>query len=233
MKLCPNLAGSLRFYFGLARVLILVFGAFWFFTLTFGPSIQRKFADQPKLMVSVGEVSIQPRSGPVQLNSPTASPGSLVLTGLRGPFQADLLSSDTALISALRWTIFPSITVLIVFSWLLCSALRSVCANIERREVFSDTNLRLVRNVGVLLLVFSGASLLVQLFTGHVMDGYLAQHVTASGLENAAGSPLHFQLLPEARLPIEPGFVMGLVVLLLSQAFRQGLALKTENDLTV
>ena len=233
MKLCPNLAGSLRFYFGLARVLILVFGAFWFFTLTFGPSLQKRFSDQPKLMVSIGEVSVQPRSGPMQLSSATASPGSLVLTGLRGPFQADLLSNDSALVSALRWTIFPSITVLIVFSWLLCSALRSVCANIEQQEIFSDTNLRLVRNVGVLLIAFSGVSLLVQLFTSHVMDGYLAQHVSASGLETAAGSPLHFQLLPEARLPIEPGFVMGLVVLLLSQAFRQGLALKAENDLTV
>ena len=233
MKLFPNLAGSLRFYFGLARVLILVFGSFWITVLTFGPSLQRKFADQPKLMVSVGEVSVQPRSGPVQLSSATASPGSLVLTGLRGPFQADLLSNDTALVSALRWTIFPSITVLVVFSWLLCSALRSVCANIERRDIFSDTNLRLVRNVGVLLIVFSGVSILVQLFTGHVMDGYFAQHVTASGLENAAGSPLHFQLLPGARFPTEPGFVVGLLVLLLSQAFRQGLALKTENDLTV
>lgn len=233
MKLFPNLAGSLRFYFGLARVLILVFGAFWFLALTFGPLIQRNFADQPKLMVSVGEVSLQPRSGPVQLNSPTARPGSLVLTGLRGPFQADLMSNDMALVSALRWTILPAITVLIVFSWLLCSALRSVCANIERREIFSDTNLRLVRNVGVLLIVFSGVSLLVQFFSGHVMDGYFAQHVTANGLETIAGNPLHFQLELGARFPVEPGFVMGLLVLLLSQAFRQGLALKTENDLTV
>jgi hypothetical protein len=232
MKLYPNLAGSLRFYFGLARTLVLIFGVFWIGMLSFGPLLQKAFSDQPKLMVSMGDVSIRSKSGPINVQT-TAQPGSLTITGLHGPLQADLMSSDRRLASALRWTAFPAIIVVVVSSWLLCSALRAVCGNIAQGEVFTDPNLRLIRNIGVLLIVFSVAGFLVQLLASAIMDRYFAQHVSTSGLPPGLDGSLHFQLTLVSQFPVEPGLVAGLLVLLLSQAFRQGLALKAENDLTV
>jgi hypothetical protein len=69
------------------------------------------------------------------------------------------------------------------------------------------------------------------------MDGYLSRHVTLSGIKTALQFPgglgaLHYNLTG-GHFPTEGGFVTGLVVLLVAEAFRQGLALKTENDLTI
>jgi hypothetical protein len=232
MKVFPNLAGSLRFYFGLARILVVGFGVFWVFALTVGPLVMKNRSPDTKLMVAIGEVSLRPKSGAVTLEAANAQPGALLLTGLRGPFQADLLSNDPALVSALRWTVFPSVLVLVGFTWLLFSALRNVCANIERREIFTDTNLRLVRKVGIILIVYAVATFLVQLLAARVMGGYFMQHVTLNGLE-AVTSGLQFNLTTGGAFPAEAGIVTGLLVLLLGQAFSQGLDLKTENDLTV
>jgi len=232
MKSFPNLAGSLRFYFGIARILVLSLGIFWLFALTVGPAVMKSRPGDTKLMVALGEISLRPKTGTVTLEAASAQPGALVLTGLRGPFQADLLSSDPALVSALRWTLFPAVVVLVTFTWLLCSALRKVCANIERREIFTDTNLRLVRRVGIILIVYAVATFLVQLLAARVMGGYLTDHVTLNGLD-AVTSGLQFNLTTSGAFPAEAGIVTGLLVLVLGQAFRQGLALKTENDLTV
>ncbi|MEO6003992.1 MAG: DUF2975 domain-containing protein [Opitutus sp.] len=233
MKLFPKLARSLRFYFGLARTLILIAGAFWFLALTVGPVVLKSVAPESKLMVSIGEVSLRAKADPITIEVAEARPGSIVLTGLRGPFQADLLSNDPALISALRWTIFPSVSVLVAFTWLLCNALRTVCANIEQRQIFTDTNLRLIRKIGLILIIYAVVSFLVQLFAARVMGSYFMQHVTIKGLEAAKDGLLQFNLTTGGSFPIEAGVVTGLLVLLLGQAFRQGLALKTENDLTV
>lgn len=237
MKIFPNLAGSLRFYFGLARALVVLFAALWLVTLTFGPSIRKFLGAGPGLMVAVGEASLQTAPNAVGLSADRASPGSLLLGGLRGSLKFDLLTKDDALLSALRWTVFPTIAVLVAFSWLLFGSLRSLCANIEKREVFSENNLRLVRNIGWILIGYNLTGFAVQLLASHVMGGYLSQHVALTGLQTGLQFPgglgavrLSF---PGGQFPGGIGLVTGGVVLMLSQAFRQGLALKTENDLTV
>ena len=247
MKIFPNLAGGLRFYFGLARALALVFAAFWFLVLTFSPLLKQLFGDDPKLMVSVGEALLQTKANAksmitvgearlqteqnvVKLASDTAKPGSLAVASLRGSFQADLLSNDAALVAALRWTIYPCIAVFVAFTWMLFGSLRDVCANIDRGEAFSEQNLRVVKRVGLILIASSLAGFAVQLWASHAMGSYLTQHVVFSGIND--GGTVHFSL-PGGLFPFEGGLVTGFLVLLLTEAFRQGLNLKTENDLTV
>lgn len=237
MKLFTNLPGNLRALFGFLRLLVVLLGLFWFFSLTLNPWIQRRFTDDPKLIVSVGEVSLQTSPGPIQLDSNSARPGSLALTGLRGMLQMDLLSGDAALVSALRWTMFPAMAVFVAFSWLLFGALRSVCANIERGEVFSENNLRLLRNVGIIMIGYSVVAFVVQLWASHIMNGYLTEHVAATaaatGLEFARGMGALKFSLPTGQFPSPGGVVSGCLVLVICEAFRQGLVLKNENDLTV
>jgi hypothetical protein len=235
MKLTPNLAGSLRFYFSLARALCMVFAAFWLLTLVFAPWLQKQFVDQPKLMVTVGEVMLPADLTAVALNAPPAKPGSLALSSLRGTLQMDLISQDAALLSALRWTILPSVAVFIAFAWVVFGSLRHVCANIEQGQVFTDENLRLMRGIGLALLAYAAASLVVGLWTVHSMNGYLG-HVVVTGLpidpHLSLPGMLRF-LMPSGLLSVEASVVTGALVMVLAAAFRQGLHLKTENDLTV
>ena len=238
VKIFPNLAGGLRFYFGVARILAVVFAAFWILILTLGPSLQKLlFVDEPKLMVSVGDASLKTEPNAVGLKSDTARPGSLAVVNLRGAFQADLLSNDPALASALRWTVFPSIAVFTALCWLLFSSLRGVCANIERGEVFTESNLRLVRSTGLMLIAYSVIAFATQLWASHVMSGYLTQHVSLTGITTGSQFPgglgavrLSFST---GAISVEASLVAGCLVLMMCEAFRQGLALKSENDLTV
>ena len=236
MKLFPNLAASLRFYFGVARALTLFMGAVWFLVLVCAPLIRRN-VDDAKLMVSVGDISFETPPGSVKLTSSTAKPDSLKVARLRGALDADLISKDSALSSALRWTMFPTIVLFVTLTWLLMTALRAICANIECGEVFTETNVRLVRNAGVILIVYSIAGFAVNLWSAHSMNSYLVQHVSLIGLgadPQLAGALGKVHFTPASSMfPGESGFVIGLVILLLAQAFRQGLNLKTENDLTV
>ena len=235
MKLVPNLAGSLRFYFGLARALCMVLAAFWLLILALTPWIQKLFVDEPKLMVTVGEVLLRSDPAAVDLNSASAKPGSLALSSLRGTLQMDLISKDAGLVSTLRWTIFPSIGVFIAFAWVFFGSLRNICAHLEKGDVFTDDNFQLMRRIGFALLAYGGASLVVGWWATHVMNEYLS-HVAVAGLpvdpRFATQAMLRF-LMPQGLVSVEASVVLGALVLLLSRAFRQGLNLKTENDLTV
>jgi hypothetical protein len=235
MKLHPNLAGSLRFYFGLVRALCMVLAAFWLLTLILTPWIQKLFVDDPKLMVTIGEVILRTDPSAVTLQSAPAPAGSLALSTLTGTLQMDLISKDAALISAIRWTIFPSTAVFIAFAWTFFGSLRNICANLEKGQVFTGENLQWIRRSGIALLAYAGASLIVGLWATHVMNGYLS-HVAVAGLpvasHLASEGALRF-LLPAGLLGIEPCVVAGGLVLLIGRAFRQGLDLKNENDLTV
>lgn len=233
MKILTNLPGNLRALFGLLRFLAIMMAAFWLLTLTFHTWIQNRFVDEPKLIVTMGEVSLPTAPGAVGLSSDRAKPGSLVLQSLRGTLQMDLCSKDAALVTALRWTMIPSMVVVMAFSWFLFSSLRHICANIEKKEVFSDRNLRLVREIGVILIAYSLVGTGLEFWASHVMNGYLSQHVVLTGLQLSSGSgAMHFSL-PSGVISYPGGLVTGCLVLMVAEAFRQGLKLKTENDLTV
>lgn len=237
MKIFTNLPGNLRAFFGFLRFTTILMAAFWLLTLTFRTWIQNQFMDDPKLIVTVGHIILPTGHNSVGLSSDSAKSGSLGLVGLRGTLQMDLCSKDAALVSALRWTMIPSMVVMTAFALVLFSTLRNVCANIERGEVFSETNLRLVRNLGVTLIVYSLVVGVLGIWASHVMGVYLSQHVVLTGIQTNLPFPsgmgeLNFQLT-EGLFSLESGLVTGCLVLVVSEAFRKGLALKTESELTV
>lgn len=228
MKIFTNLPGNLRALFGFLRFLTIMLAIFWLLTLTFNTWIQEKFVDEPKLMVAGGLVTLQPVPKEIGLRSDSANPGSLQLTALQGELQMNFCSKDAALVSTLRWTMIPTMVLGIAFAWVLFGSLRSLCANIERGEVFSERNLRVVRSMGVFLIAWSLIGAALDIWTRVLMDNYLSQHVVLTGLTGK----LHFQMAP-GFISLPAGLVTGLLVLVISEAFRQGLNLKTENDLTV
>ena len=235
MKLFNNLPGLLRVIFFTLRFVTILLALVWALILTFGAVIRTKFAHDSKLMVTAGKVSLLPGSAAaVGLHSDTAGPGALSASGLQADLQLDLSSPDEGLVKALRWAVIPAMAVLVVFAWRLFGNLREVCANIERGEVFTEKNLRLVRGTGLTLLGYGVATVLVNMWASYVMNGYLLQHVSVTGLAGASGlGSVRFQMLPELLLSAGASLVIGALVLVVAEAFRQGLNLKSENDLTV
>lgn len=231
MKMFTNLPGNLRALFGALRIVSVLFGFFWLLILLVGSWVPKQFSDEPRLMVTVGDLLLRVDPAAVALKSDTAKAGSLGLSFMRGSLQMDLCSQDARLVSALRQTVLPSVAVLVAFSWILFGALRQVCANLERGEAFSEKNLRLVRSIGLTLIAYSLTSAGAGIWGAHVMGDYLAQHVNLTGLPTPVGA-LGF-LVPAGWVTLSGGLVIGCLVLAVSEAFRQGLALKTESELTI
>lgn len=237
MKLFTNIPGNLRALFGFLRITTILMGTYWVLTFTFNSWIQNRFIDEPKLIVTVGEIALPTAPGAVQLSSDTAKPGSLALGSLRGTLQMDLCSKDPGLVSALRLAILPSMLTVIIFSYAIFTSLRSLCANIEHREVFTDKNLSLVRGIGITFIVYSLVGSGLEIWASHVLGGYFSQHVMLAGLKSDMPFGSNFMAL---QFTLRPGFltnqgglVTGCLFLVVAEAFRQGLKLKTENDLTV
>ena len=232
MKLFTNLPGGLRAAFGALRFATVILGAFWLLAVTFSGWIEHQFLDHPKLMMAVGEISLPVETKGIELRSNSTKAVNLKVGRLRGGLEVDLMSEDAELLAALRWTMIPAMAAFIAFSWLLFGSLRTVCANIERGEVFNETNLRLVRNIGLLFIGYSLLGLVLQLWAQYTMGGYLNQHVAVAGVEAGAAGALRFSL-SLAGSNDWGGLLTGCLVLVVAEAFRQGLTLKTENDLTV
>ncbi len=239
MKLITNLPGKLRVLFGLLRGLTVVLAAFWLLVLIVGAWSQSRLGEGTKLMLTLGEAAVQTVPATVAKPSPSSKPDALVLTGLRGQLQVNLLSREADLVSAARWSVFPAMLAGLVFSWLVFGALRDICANLERGDVFTERNLRLIRNIGVTLIGYCFVDGAMGLWASHVMGGYLSAHASLTSLGEVLHFPaqvgaLHFTLPPwSLGYAGTGGLITGCLVLVVSEAFRQGLALKTESDLTV
>jgi hypothetical protein len=229
-----HLPRNLRILFTIARVATVSLTIFWIANLTVNTWFLKRSTDHPPLVVTMGEVGLRTPPNLVQLNADRVKAGSVVLTELRGTLQMDALSDDPALISALRWTMVPSMAAFGVGTWILFGALRKICSNLEHGETFSENNGSLVRKVGITLICFSLAGFAAELWGAYIMGGYLASHVSVAGalLGGAPGKILNFHV-NAGQFPNFSGLVAGCLVLLISEAFAQGLKLKAENDLTV
>jgi len=131
---------------------------------------------------------------------------------------------------------FPVVIIQLVFFAALFDVLRRLFRNVGEGNSFTRETVSLVQIIGGGLLVYSVVSAFAEGLFLHAVYGYFADHATVT----ISGTTLH---LPEAghfRMPHgggspfgSPIFFSGLLVLALSEVFRQGLALKAEHDLTV
>ncbi|MBI3678680.1 MAG: DUF2975 domain-containing protein [Proteobacteria bacterium] len=120
-----------------------------------------------------------------------------------------------------------------IFLAVLFELLRRLFRNVGRGESFTRQTVQLVQLVGGALIAFSLVSAFVEHWFVQSVYLYLADHATAT----ISGSPIQLPRIKDFGWPHgdggSPVFFSGLLVLALSEVFRQGLALKTENELTV
>ncbi|MGQ0430284.1 MAG: DUF2975 domain-containing protein [Gammaproteobacteria bacterium] len=129
----------------------------------------------------------------------------------------------------------PVLLIYALFLAALFELLRRLFRNVSRGESFSAQSVRLVQIVGVSLIVYALVSSIGESWFAYAMYGHLAEHTEIL----ISGTPVK---LPPAQRPplfgfdapiLSSGFLAGLLVLALSEVFRQGLALQRDNELTV
>ncbi|GAA0584757.1 DUF2975 domain-containing protein [Rhizomicrobium electricum] len=121
-----------------------------------------------------------------------------------------------------------------LFYAVLFDLLRRLFRNVVRGDSFTRNTLRLVQVIGLALVVFSFVSAAAEGWFYFAVTDFLTHHATAT----LAGSPVPMSGNTVAFDDHGGGlfnslFLTGLLVLALSEVFRQGLVLKNEHDLTV
>jgi hypothetical protein len=173
--------------------------------------------------------------GTVALNS-TGTESDFLGTALNGNVSVAVEKAG-GLIELLKHYGLPLIFTKMIFLAALFELLRRLFRNVGRGESFTRNTIRLVQGVGGLLILFSFFLSFAEGLFFHNVFTYLAQHAVIT----ISGTPVHFPAPHYEMFPREdvfpfgssPLFFSGLLVLALSEVFRQGLALKDENALTI
>jgi hypothetical protein len=224
MKKLFNLPSILRVFFGVAQLFTLIGGAFWLGLLLISVAPRTG----PIMTLHFPDVYLKTPSALIVIKSPAASAEDIRVTGFATALELNLHSTDRELAAAIRWTLLPHVMLGFIFTWVFFGLLRNLCARVEQGEIFSEANLRSIRNLGILLVSWSLADGFMQFWSACRLGGYLAEHALVTGLN----ATITGELAPLNRLGFG-NLITGLLVLLIAEAFRQGLALKKENDLTV
>jgi hypothetical protein len=169
---------------------------------------------------------------------------TFVLNALHGGLSATVQNTG-ALIELLKHYGLPVLILSALFYTALFDLLRRLFRNVGRGESFTRQTVRLVQIIGFSLLAFSIVSAFADGLFIHALYSYLAQHATifVSGTAIHLPQPQDFKFSGSHEVTFSssgdgsvfgsPLFFTGLLVLALSEVFRQGLVLKSEHDLTV
>jgi hypothetical protein len=181
-----------------------------------------------KVPHDVGEVFFKVPTVHVQGAAEGARPA--ILRNLRGDLS---LTAPTAADQQFQWrTAVLKVMVELAVAFLVCHWMWRLCRHVENGDIFTPTNLMLVRRLGALLIIDALVGFGLGVWTANQLSQYIYDRVSFPGLELV---PPSYSILVHARtagLEINQ-IITGLLVLCLVEVFRQGLKLKHEADLTV
>lgn len=187
-------------------------------TAHFGP-VPMNFAGQP------GFVALHPAGGDLEFT----------ISAFRGTVTL-VVNQARGFIDVVKHYVVPLWLIEMLFVAALFELLRRLFRNVGHGDSFTLNTVRLVQILGALLIVFAYVLSFLQGLATHGIFTYFAQHavVMSSGVEVHLPGPRYVMLPRGGFFPItNPLFFSGLLVLALSEVFRQGLALKKENELTI
>jgi hypothetical protein len=220
MQYSSRLISNVRALFGIGRVLFacLLF-AIPLMTFTIGGRIPQ----------DLGVVYF--KNPALKLKGATEQTRPPMLENLRAEISLPALTAEDR--SIVRRIGLIDTMVVVVFAFLTCHWLWQLCRNVENGEVFSSTNLKLVRRMGALLIVEAVVLFGVNLWKVGVVATYVRDRVSFAGLELLTPTSGPLLLHPEVLEPNINQIIIGALVLCLAEVFRQGLKLKQEAELTV
>lgn len=230
-----SLPKNLRALFGFLRFATLLWLVAWPLVVVINPLVQRQFSLKPLASLGLGEFKFTAHDGPIVVAAPDAAVRAeiIVLHGSGVVNLATLPSSE-------RWWITMNVLFIHLigagWSFWLFDRLWRLCRNLERGQVFSLENTKFITHIGWGLIVSTLLGILAGIVFSDVILDPLLEELTVQGglaewlkLDNWA---IDFQVGVGFGGPIGK-LLIGALMLLLAEAFRQGLKLKAENDLTV
>ena len=156
-------------------------------------------------------------------------------TAFRGSISL-LVGKAGGLIEVAKRYWLPLLLIKAILFALMFDLLRRLFRNVGRGDSFTRQSVYLVQIVGVTLLVYAVASAITENLLANAVLAYLSHHAVVT----VSGTALHLPAPQDKGFPsglpgpfVSPLFFSGLLVLALSEVFRQGLAIKNEHDLTV
>lgn len=180
--------------------------------------------------VQIGPVMLAPAPGAMTLKSDTGETISIDKLSASVSMKP---SAGEGLAKLVTRRALPLALVYIAFFAFLFDMLRRLFRNVARAESFTDHNVRLVRLIGYSILVFSIAAAVAEGWVERSFVEYLQQHTSVASLHMHVIQARNFQI-DSAELPFQwSWFLSGLLVLALSEVFRQGLALRKDSELTI
>lgn len=237
MKLFTNLPRTLKTVFDFLRYFTVIPVILTIFNLAFAPWLKAHLFMGDRLMIPIGQMALPAGESELKHKADLSKPAPLEIDAVRGIMKMDFLNLDTSGRVALWKTLLPAKLLLGLFGWTLFGLLSGICANISSGNVFSLRNVSLVKWLGFTLIAYSLIGSVIERWASYVMSGYLNAHfalVTENATEMLTGSLYAFQLTRGSNLLSGSSeLVVGCLVLVMAEVFRQGLALKTENELTV
>jgi hypothetical protein len=180
----------------------------------------------PLSMQVLAEVTLDFEPGVYHVQATGAASGDVALSWVRGTLRVDSMSADAELAALGRWRFFLRLATP-AFFYVCIDLLWRLCRNVEQGEVFSESNTRYVRNLGFAILVYQAVACAAGFWYARLIDGFLQHRIVAEGVK----LKLHWG---SGVFPLDVSLIVtGLLLLVLGEVFRQGLALKKENELTV
>lgn len=140
-----------------------------------------------------------------------------------------------ALLETLKRYGLPLLILNALFFAILFDLFRRLFRNVGHGESFTMQTVRLVQITGLSLLAYSLIAAVMEGWFQSALFGFLVRHshIVMSGTAIQLPQPPNFAF-SGGQFPFgTPYFLAGLLVLALSEVFRQGLALKKEHDLTI
>jgi hypothetical protein len=165
---------------------------------------------------------------------PAGADSNLIVSAFRGNLTF-AINQAGGMIEVLKRYGLPVVLLRTLFLVALFELLRRLFRNVGRGESFTPETIRLVQYVGGLMIVFS----FVLAFAEHIFAGAAFSYFASHTVITVSGTAVH---LPQSgygwsprlhNILFGPYFFTGLLVLALSEVFRQGLALKKDSELTI
>jgi hypothetical protein len=221
MKKTLRLPLILRTVFGTFQILICIAGGA--LALVFLLSFTVRTPAFPLFFTA----NLEPSATPISLKSSTADAKDIRVSRVTTDLALNFHSNDPKLAAAIRQTLLPEMILSFISAFFMLGQLRKLCARSAQGEVFSEANLRSIRSLGLIFVVTGFAGIGFHFWTNHQLIAYLNEHVdfTGIGAGVSAGNESIFEWIGS--------LLTGLLVMILTEVFRQGLALQKENDLTV
>jgi hypothetical protein len=191
-----------------------------------------------QMEVELGQVGLLPESGALTASGGNTNAETITIKNLQGTVSVKSSTDTGGVFAFTRAATLPMFIAYAAFLTVLFDLLRRLFRSVVLGETFSDRTVHLVQKIGVTIIIFALLSAAARTWHNRAVANYLGEHATVQGIKLAFTPPQGRDVLVVNSTHFDfqfgwEGIFTGVLVLALGEVFRQGLALKKENDLTV